>query len=282
MQIQINKSLVVLMAIVLLGIGCATDTSQNNGKNISNQIASNQNAADQTTPAEDKTAPPPVCTGVGATDLKDEINRLPAPLKNQFKEVNPQSGTISLSYDPTKNELTFNGYITGNGNNLSALLNGFDKFRGKQCVKVVVFKGETETESFEWRSGAGSPAPNNCKRDVEDIVNNSRLASQINKSFTFNFDEATKVLTFRGYFGDNPGNGQFTSLIAQLQQLMANGCISKIVFTGETPPKRKTALLNPGFGWNLCQDPLCECDGACISRCPCGSIVNDNNNANIK
>lgn len=272
MQIKINRLLVILVGFVLLGIGCAPDTSQNNRMNVSNQNSSNQTAA------ENKTLPPPSCTSVSEAELKDEINRLPAPLKNQFKEVNPQSGTISLSY--AANILIFRGYITGNGNNLRGLLERFDRFRSPQCVKKVLFQGETEAENFEWRpetvspppGGTPSPTPNTCKRDVEDAINNSNLASQLNKNLKYTFDETTKVLTFSGYIGDIPGNGQngqFNSLIARLQQFMSNGCISKIVFTNDGIKTEEKLTAERGFGWELCEPPLCECAGICTSNCPC-------------
>lgn len=264
MQIKIKKLLVVLIALVLLGIGCVTETPQNREVSKNNQNASNQNSSANTTP-------PPVCTNVNEAQLKAEINRLPAQLKNQFKEVNPQTGTISLSY--ANNELVFTGYITGNVSNLRSLISGFNNFRGKNCANVVLFKGEKEAANFEWRSDVSSKPPSNtCKKDVENIINKSSVASQIDKNLFYTFDETTNngagnVLTFKGYIGDNPGNGQFNALIGQLQPPITTGCMYKIVLTDETSPTGKAAL-NEGFEWQLCEAPLMECGGVCVNP-PC-------------
>jgi hypothetical protein len=287
MQIQINRLLVVLMATVLLLFGgCDTkNTTQNNMTSNS----SNQNTASQNSPTT-LTLPPPCTGGVTLGVLEAEINTLPPPLKNQFKEVNSGNGTISLDYN--SGVLTFTGYITGNGNNLNQLLQGFDRFRGRDCVRVVRFLGDTASTSFEWRADSNGPTPpSTCHTDVNNIIRNSRLARQIGNNLFYTFPPGSTVLTFSGFVGDGPANGQFNSLFAQLQQPMTNGCLSKVVFTNyaktgaettgdsQTTKDSKTMLLAP-FDWMLCEDPLVECNGECVPR-PCGGSGNVNANINI-
>lgn len=286
MQIQINRLLVVLIAmILLLFAGCDTkNTTQNNiTSNGSNQNTPNPNTSPTLTP-------PSLCTGgVTLGSLEAEINNLPDPLRNQFKEINPGSGTISLDYN--SGVLTFTGYITGNGNNLNHLLHGFDRFRSSNCVRVVRFLSDAGSASFEWRASPSGPQPtppNTCHTDVNNLIRNSRLARQIGDNLFYTFSPGSTVLTFSGFVGDGPGNDQFNSLFARLQQPMANGCLSKVVFTNyakmesrntndsKTTSDSKSMLLAP-FDWMLCEDPLVECSGECVPR-PC--FVDGNVNAN--
>jgi hypothetical protein len=277
MQIQINKFLVVLLASVLLGIGCAPpNTSQNNGMTNSNQNVSNQNTPNQNTPAI-TTPHLIVCGGVNQQDLINAIKSLPPELKNQFKEVNSGTGTISLSYDAATQELIFKGYLTSDGNNLRLFFNRFDTFRGRQCVKNVSFQGDTANTKFEWHPATPITPTGNCKTDVDTAINNSSIQSQINKNFYYLFDEGTKVLTFSGFIGGIPNSGQLNRFLGSLQNLMANGCISKIVFESHAKADEKT-MLRAGFGWMLCEAPLVECAGECVSVCAKEGNTNANTN----
>lgn len=276
MKNQTNRMLIMLLiaGFVLLGIGCSGDTSKTNQNN------SNQNTAGQNTSNEDEASPaaaaPPVCTSVTEADIRAEIPKLPAKLRDQFS-----AGSISLSYDPQLYELIFKGYIHGNGNNLRALLNGFNKFRGKQCIRRVYFQGDTATSNFEWRPDPNSPTPsppNVC--DVQDEIDKSVLKDQLNKNLWSVYNPTTKVLTLTGYIGDNPqGNGKFNPFIGQLQKFMRNGCISKIEF-GPAVNKDPKMLLNRGFEWQICEYPECENNGVCV-RCVVKDIdPNTNSNSN--
>jgi hypothetical protein len=275
MQIKIKKLLVVLISLVLLGIGCVTETPQNSEVSKNNQNASNQNSPNQNS-SNNNATPPPLCTGnIDEKVLKDEIDKLPAPLKNQFKEVNSQTGTISLSYK--ERALTFNGYITGMASNLSQLINTYDRFRGEDCVRIVYFEGATASEDFEWRPEKLPNPPGDCKKSVDDIINNSSVKDQINKNLFYDFNEQTKVLTFSGHLNDKPGNGRLTSLLMQLNQPMINGCISKIVFAQDTKSAPKP-MAEAAFDWQICEGGLVECNGECVLP-PCGGS-DANTNAN--
>ncbi|HSK70504.1 MAG TPA: hypothetical protein VK892_02325 [Pyrinomonadaceae bacterium] len=261
MQIKIKKLLVVLIVLVLLGIGCVKETPQNREVSKNNQNASNQNTPNQNS-SNNNATPPPLCTGnIDEKVLKDEINKLPALLKNQFKEVNPKTGTISLSYK--ERALTFNGYITGVASNLSQLINTYDRFRGENCVRIAYFEGAVAGENFEWRPEKLPNPPGDCKKSVEDIINNSSVKDQINKNLFYEFNEQTKVLIFSGTLDDKPGNGRFTSLLAQLNQPMINGCISKIIFA-QDPKIVQTAMSEREFSWQICEGGLVECKGECV------------------
>lgn len=282
MKNQTNRMLIMLLiaGFVLLGIGCSGDTSKNN-QNIYNQNTAGQNTSDEDEASQ--AAAPPVCTSVTEAEIKAEIPRLPDPLRDQFKEINPQTGNISLSYNPQLYELIFKGYIHGDGVNLRGLLNRFNKFRGRQCARKVLFQGETATSNFEWRPDPNSPTPtppNVCKQDVDNEINNGILKSQLNHNLTFDFVESTKILTLTGYIGDNPqGNGKFHAFIGQLQRFMRNGCISKIEF-GPAVNKDPKMLLNRGFEWQICEYPECENNGVCV-RCVVKDIdPNTNSNSN--
>lgn len=268
MQIKIKKLLVVLLAFVLLGIGCMTETPQNDAINKNNQNSSNQNASDQNSSAN--TTPPPACKSVSEEQLKAEINKLPAQLRDQFKEVNPQTGTISLNYKAPA--LTFNGYITGMASNLSQLINTYDKFRGEDCVRIVYFEGATASEDFEWRPEKLPKPPEDCKKSVDDIINNSSVKDQINKNLFYDYDKKEpKVLFFSGHIDDKPSsNGRFTSLLAQLNQPMINGCISKIVFAKDTKLAPKP-MAEAAFSWQICEGGLVECKGECVNP-PCSGV----------
>lgn len=255
---------------VLLGLGCPADPSQNN-RNAVNLKASNDNASNVANAAGDKT--PPACTGVTEAELRAKINQLPDALKEQFNNE-----TISLSYDPSNQYLTFTGGISGIGNNMSPLLTGYDEFRGPLCVRRVLFKGNSG--KFEWTSNIAPPPPTppiSCRQTIDDTIRNSTLAGQLNQNLFYTYDDGTKVLEFKGYIGDMPGRMQFTTLMTQLYAYMLNGCITKIVFAPKEPSKK---LTEQGFGWQLCEYPNCECAGEC-KPCPCsGEVPNINKNTN--
>ena len=279
MQIQINKFLVVLLTIVLLGIGCTPppDTSQNNGKPNSNQNVSNQNASNQNTPANTAPLKPLACGSVNQQNINAAIDALPPELKNQFT-----AGTISVTYDEAKSEMVFKGYLTTDGANLRVFFNGFNKFRGKQCVKFVYFQGATDAGNFEWRPVTAPPAPppGSCKTNVETTINNSSFRSQLKKNLDYLYDDKTGVLTLIGSIADIPeSNGQLNSFLGDLQKLSADGCISKIVFKGG-PRAGEKPLNERLFGWTLCEPPLVECAGACVSSCPDNGNTNTNTNTN--
>lgn len=273
MKNQTNRILVLflIMGFVLLFSGCPADPSQNN-QNRSNQNTANQNTSNDELTA-DELAPPPPCTSVSEQDIRDEIPRLPNPLKQQF-----DNGNITWSYDGPNHELIFKGYVYGNGVNLRSLLTRFNKFRGERCLWKVVFQGNPDTTNFEWRPDPNSPAPtppNVCKKDVDDEIKNGILKSQLNHNLWFDFDESTKILTLTGYIGDKPQNGRFNAFIGQLQKFMRNGCISKIIFEPKQPATGRV-LVNRGFGWQICEYPECERNGICV-QC----LVNDaNTNSN--
>jgi hypothetical protein len=273
MQIQINKFLVVLLGIVLLGIGCAPpDTSQNNGIRNSNQNASNQNTPANTTPLK-----PITCNSVNQQNINAEIQALPPELKNQFT-----AGTISVTYDAAKSEMVFKGSLTNDGNNLRVFFDRFNKFRGRQCVKLVYFQGASDAAYFEWSPVAAPPMPppDTCKTNVETTIDNSSFRSQLKKNLDYLYEDKTGILNLIGSIADIPqSNGQLNSFLGDLQKLSADGCISKIVFKGGARAGRKP-LDERDFGWTLCEPPLVECAGACVSSCPDNGNTNTNINTN--
>lgn len=270
MKKQTNRMLVmfIIAGFVLLGIGCSTDTSQNN-QNISNQNTSNENASNEDVSSTE--AAPPPCTSVDQTTL---INAIPNSLKSQYNK------NFTLSYDPTTHEMTLNGFVYGNGNVMHQLLKGFDKYRSEQCVKVILLKGKTDSDKFEWCSTDDCPTrvpPLDCK--VLNIVNQSRMKYQLDENLYYTYNKGNDgILEFSGFAGDKPNSGQFTSLFAQLQGEMNRGCVSKIVFAASSGGADKK-LLSQGFEWRLCQPPTCECYGECqpCSNCP---NIDDNTNKN--
>lgn len=280
MQIQINKFLVLLVAIVLLGaVGCAPpNTSQNNGTGGNNQNVPNQNTSNQNTPVNTAPLKPIMCNSVSQQNINAEVAALPPELKSQFT-----AGTISVTYDAAKSEMVFKGNLTSDGTNLHVFFSRFNKFRGRQCVKIVYLQGATAATNFEWRPVTAPPSPpaGNCKTDVETTINNSSFSSQLKKNLDYLYDDKTGVLTLIGSIADIPeSNGQLNSFIGDLQKLMTAGCISKIVFKGSarTGEKLSDELR---FGWTLCEPPLVECAGECVSSCPSPTPKTDANaNAN--
>lgn len=278
MKIKMNKLpfTILILGLFLFIAGCPGDSSSN-----PNDPAKTENsAADQTPPAAGEGAEATdaggrqkrgfaasgenlaLCENVTEQDLRNETRRFPNTLTRQFDE-----GNIKLSFAGKK--LVLKGYIYGNGNNLRALLNGFDRFRSGRCVSTVSFEG-SDTTNFEWRPNPDSNLPSmpaGCKTEIDEIFDKSPIRDQINKNFYYKFFEQTGTLVFSGSLHDFTGRGKFTSTVAQLQRLMNSGCIRKIEFTGEIV-KNFRALVAPGFEWTVCEAGQCECSGVCVP-CPC-------------
>jgi hypothetical protein len=283
MKNQTNRIFLMFAVIGLasLIIGCPSNPPQNT-QNTSNQNTADTNASNKTEPSQ-AVAPP--CTGVDEATLKNEIGHLPPTLKNQFKEINPGSGTVSLSYSEQDHILIFKGYVYGNGA-FQALVRGFDTFRTPQCVKRISFQGENDAANFAWCKDRNCPTPApaaNCR--VDATVNTSRMKPQIPGNLTYTYNSVNGVLEFKGYAGDQPNKGQFTSLFAQLQAEMNIGCISKVVFAPGSGEAKK-GLLRAGFDLQLCEYPLCESGTECV---PCtrfdtnkSTNGNSNSNANVR
>ena len=72
MKNQTNRMLImfIIVGFVLLGIGCTTDTSQNN-QNISNQNTADENASNVAESSGQET--PPICTSVNETMIKNAV-----------------------------------------------------------------------------------------------------------------------------------------------------------------------------------------------------------------
>lgn len=273
MKNQTNKILVAFLTtiFVLSGIGYSAEMPPTDYNWNENSAEFEKNA-------------PPVCTEVTNSDILLQINHSPESLRRQFRDK-----TIAYSY--VNQRLTFTGYVYGNGNNLRSLIGGFDKLRGEKCIRVVSFEGDTAAANFEWRSDPDSPPSDpldGC--DVAGVIDKF-LENQLNKTFFYTYNKTTGILEFSGILGDAPGKGKFNSLVAQLQRFMKNGCIKKIVFVPKDPEVKEAArlqnsdgklcitnisftpktsvidrlLLSAGFEWQICEYPLCECSGRCIS-----------------
>lgn len=263
---QTNRLLFVLLfsiSIAMLFAGCATEPSQQSVSESAEQVpVKEENTSTDKTPRGFTSDTQKLCQTVTEQELKDQIRKLPNKLTRQFDE-----GNISMLYaDKT---LVFKGYVHGNGNNFRALLNGFDKFRSKDCVRQVLFQGD-KTPNFEWRPDPDfvePTPPGDCKADLVKELDKSLVKEQLNKNLYYNYNEQTRILEFRGAINDPSGKNRFNSLISQLQRLMTNGCIKKVIFDGKIV---KTFLQIPdgGFGWNLCEAGMCECNGTCVA-CPC-------------
>ena len=190
-------------------------------------------------------------------------------------------------FNPQQYKLTLKGYVHGNGNtSFVQLVRALDRFRGPQCVKVISFEGDAQNPNFAWCKDLNcailSPTPN-CH--VDSTVNTSRMKSQIPNNLRYTINPDSSVLEFTGFAGDQPNNGQFTSLFAQLLGDMNTGCISKVVFVPGSRDAKKD-ILRTGFELTLCQDPLCEVNNECV---PCRKLDankstngNSNSNANVR
>lgn len=258
-----NRILIMLLiaGFVLFLAGCPADTSQNNGNNYNANTTENVSDQNATT-KEDISDKPGNCDPISAEKIEKEIKTFPKNLQDQFNNK-------TISYTFTPNTLTFKGYIQGNGKNFQALLKGFDKFRGKTCVRVVSFEGNGG--NFEWRPAVPVPTPSPTpKCDVDTVIKNSTLGAQIGRNFTYTYDNKTKELEFKGNFGDDRGKNRFKKLLEDLEMLMNNTCISKIIFTAKSS-KKEADLDIIGFEWQICEGGSCECKGACV---PCGTCGN--------
>jgi len=285
MQIQINKFLVLLMAIVLLGTaGCETNTSQNNGMGSNNQNTPNSNNPGQN-PDGDRPTVDPCTGGIDKAEIIEAIKSDLPVLMNQFKEINSASGTVSLDYAAANQELIFKGYITGGEKELRAFFKRFDELKKKDCVKIVTFQGDG-IPNFELRLPAPTTTPPaSCSVDIDDVLDKSGLKKQHKVNFEYSLDEM-KVLTFTGKFYDEKGHVK--DLFLNLKDL-SNGCISKIVLAGQNGTGGKP-MVAQGFSWMVCQGTQIECNGECVPGPNCGSLVpsptrpsntNTNTNTNI-
>jgi hypothetical protein len=268
MQIQLNKLLVGLIAIVLLSAaGCAPDTPQNNGMGSNNQNAPNGN-----NPGQNPALRKPCSNDVGK-DIREVIEKEQAfsNIKNQFKEFNQTGGTVSFSFDGASKELIFKGSITSSEKDLQVFFNRFDKFRNDDCVRKVKFQGETPDKVFVWQLTPSTTLPASCSVDIEDALESSDLKDQHNtKHFDYLFD-ADKVLTLSGFVNDEKGH--INNLFVNLKDNLSNGCISKIVFGSQSKTGEK-ATVEQGFTWSICPGTQVECHGLCVDICSNVSITN--------
>lgn len=262
MKTQINKFLILLMAVVLVGAGgCATDTSPNNGMSSSNQNAPNRNNPVQNPPGNTSAATDPCTGGIDEAKIKDAIKKDLPNLENQIKELNAAgNGTASLKYDPANQELILKGFITAGEKDLRDFFNRFDKFKKKDCVKIITFQGDgtADLPNFEFRLPPPATPPGSCSVDIEEALKKSDLKDQHTKNFDYLLDKSN-VLTFIGHFIDEKKHA--SELFANLKDL-SNGCISKIVLAGKSKKGGKP-LLEQGFNWMVCQGIQIECNGVC-------------------
>src|SRR5688500_8400011 len=246
------------MGFVLLGIGCSPGPSPNNQSN------SNQNTSSQIS-SSNKTTPTPLTCVLSEEEL---VKALPKELEDQYNK----NFTVSVAGD----KLIFKGNIYGDGRVLQQLFNNFDKFRGKDCINVVSFQGNTENDKFYWSPTANCPTrvpALSC--NVRNLVKLSRIKYQLNHNLFFEYNKGNDgVLEFWGFVGDKPNSGQFKSLFAQLQNDMNNECITKITFDAGSN-KTDQEILDAGFEWMLCQPPNCECAAECRAVCPCDGPTPD-------
>ncbi len=224
MKTQTSKILVILamMCFVLLLNGCPADTTQNNqANNSATDNQANNSMSDNEKMASDEESMAAKCTSVNAGDIQNVIDKKLIPsLKKQFDNK-------SIEYDfagdsPTNYALTFKGSLKGDGSNLLDLLKNFNKVRGKSCIKNLTFVGKGGVGNFEWNYDSASPAPeaaSDCKKDIEDVIDNSLIKGQLNENLSYNFNPKSKELTFKGYIGDPESKDYFYKLIDKLREL---------------------------------------------------------------
>lgn len=261
--------MVTIVAFVLLGVGCSTDSPQNE-RNALNQNAVNQNSEEVSSKDEVTAA----CTDVDEAML---IAAIPKDLKNQFNK------NFSLSYDEQQKTLIFKGSIYGGIDDLQKFFKAFNEFRGPQCVRSILFQGDTGGEAFKWcptEQCVESVPPLNCT--TLNIINTSPVRDQLGETLFFSPNVGNKgILEFEGFVGDKPGNGRWISLFAQLRNEINRGCVTRIDFAPRSETVENKLLLR-GFGWLICEPPSpYECDGECRpTPCVKRDDTNTNGNAN--
>jgi hypothetical protein len=260
MQTQINKFLVVLMAIVLLiAVGCTppNNTSQNNGNGSNNQNTPAQKST------EERAALTVACK---ESEIGDEImnnGRLPN-IRTQFK-----SNRATLEFK--NQELTFKGVISSPADEFIEFFKVIEGFRKADCVKKVIFKGGTAGGSppnFEW-SNTDTLRP--CNVNIDEALENSDLTNQ-KENFKAWLNDTELILT--GKINDGNGNKHIIKLFGtHLKSSLKRACISKIVFGSRGKTDIRT--IEQDFSWMIC-DPLVECNGECKREC----VKDENTNTN--
>jgi hypothetical protein len=269
MKKQTNRMLVmfIIAGFVLLGIGCTTDTSQNN-QNISNQNTSNEKASDNaesSSELESKRCKENVDDKV----IQSIIDGLTPAIRSQFRN------NINYNWDSEEQVLTFSGYIEGKGS-LYKLLESFRNYEGGNCIKVISLVGKNTGENFVWKVSPSSGDVTPCREsDVIDAITKGDVKDQIGKNLIYNYDKDARTLTFENYIY---GKGKFRGLMSGLNKYEGKNCIKEIIFEKGTQNSDQTVLA-AGFVWRVCEGGQCECAGGC-APCPCLVPVDVNTNTN--